>query len=85
MLVSGNMLVIGLYAMGDEQPQVVPIPAKLMQQILCQLAVGTPDLYQTVFFQRVLQRSGVFEALEAKGCKDGDTVSIYDFEFDYVK
>ncbi len=37
------------------------------------------------FFQRVLQKSGVFELLEQKGCHDGDTVSIYDFEFDYVK
>lgn len=37
------------------------------------------------FFQRVLQRSGVFALLEEKGCRDGDTVSIYDFEFDYVK
>lgn len=37
------------------------------------------------FFQRVLYRSGVFEALEEKGCKDGDTVSIYDFEFDFIK
>lgn len=37
------------------------------------------------FFQRVLEKSGVFKALEAKGCHDGDTVSIYDFEFDYVK
>ena len=25
------------------------------------------------------------EELEAHGCRDGDTVSIYDFEFDYVK
>jgi len=37
------------------------------------------------FFQRVLQKGGVFEALESHGCRDGDTVSIYDFEFDYVK
>ncbi len=44
------------------------------------------DDYESLnFFQRVLQKSGVFEALEAKGCKDGNTVSIYDFEFDYVK
>ena len=44
------------------------------------------DDYESLnFFQRVLQKSGVFEALEEKGCKDGDTVSIYDFEFDYVK
>ena len=37
------------------------------------------------FFQRVLQRSGVFALLEEKGCREGDTVSIYGFEFDYVK
>lgn len=37
------------------------------------------------FFQKVLRRSGLFEQLEAQGCEDGDTVSIYDFEFDYVK
>lgn len=37
------------------------------------------------YFQRILYRSGVFELLEQNGCKDGDTVSIYDFEFDFVK
>ena len=37
------------------------------------------------FFQRVLEKSGVFRDLEAKGCREGDTVSIYDFEFDYIK
>ncbi len=37
------------------------------------------------YFQRVLSKSGVFKALEDKGCTDGDTVSIYGFEFDYVK
>ena len=44
------------------------------------------DDYESLnFFQRVLKNSGVFELLEAKGCSDGMTVSIYDFEFDYVK
>ena len=44
------------------------------------------DDYESLnYFQRVLQSSGVFEMLEERGCKDGDTVSIYDFEFDYVK
>jgi GTP-binding protein len=37
------------------------------------------------YFQKVLQNGGVFEMLEAKGCRDGHTVSIYYFEFDYVK
>lgn len=44
------------------------------------------DDYESLnYFQRVLQDSGLFEMLEARGCQDGDTVSIYEFEFDYVK
>lgn len=37
------------------------------------------------YFQRVLKKSGVIDALDAKGVTDGDTVSIYDFEFDFIK
>lgn len=37
------------------------------------------------YFQRILYRSGIFDELEKHGCVDGDTVSIYDFEFDFVK
>ncbi|MCQ2429644.1 MAG: GTPase ObgE [Clostridia bacterium] len=44
------------------------------------------DDYESLnYFQRVLQQNGVFRMLEEKGCRDGNTVSIYDFEFDYVK
>ena len=44
------------------------------------------DDYESMnFFQRVLKKSGVFEQLEAHGCTDGMTVSIYDFEFDFVQ
>ncbi|MEE1356981.1 MAG: Obg family GTPase CgtA, partial [Clostridia bacterium] len=37
------------------------------------------------FFQRVLIKSGVIDMLEEKGACDGDTVNIYDFEFDFIK
>ncbi len=47
--------------------------------------INFSDYESLNYFQRVLQNSGVFEALEQKGCREGDTVSIYDFEFDYVK
>ena len=44
------------------------------------------DDYESMnYFQKVLKNSGVFDMLEKKGCTDGNTVSIYDFEFDYVK
>lgn len=38
-----------------------------------------------MFFQKVLRENGVIAALEAKGCGEGDTVSIYDFEFEFVE
>ena len=47
--------------------------------------VNFEDYESLNFFQRVFKKSGVFELLEQKGCTDGMTVSIYDFEFDYVK
>ena len=44
------------------------------------------DDYESLnYFQRVLADAGVFKMLEERGCRDGHTVSIYDFEFDYVK
>ena len=36
------------------------------------------------YFQRTLKNTGVIEALENKGIKEGDTVSIYGIEFDFV-
>ena len=47
--------------------------------------INFSDYESLNFFQRVLQKSGVFDELEAAGCRDGDTVSMYEFEFDYVK
>ncbi len=44
------------------------------------------DDYESLnYFGKMLQNSGLYTMLEEKGCKDGDTVSIYGFEFDYVK
>ena len=38
-----------------------------------------------MYFQRVLRDNGVIDSLEEAGCKEGDTVSIYDFEFDFIE
>ena len=37
------------------------------------------------YLERVLESSGVIQALKDAGCTDGDTVCIYDFEFDFVE
>ncbi|MCQ2470776.1 MAG: GTPase ObgE [Clostridia bacterium] len=42
------------------------------------------DDYESLqYFQRVLVSSGIIDALKERGIEEGDTVSIYDLEFDY--
>ncbi len=43
------------------------------------------DYESRMYFDRQLRKSGLFEKLEDMGIQDGDTVSIYDFEFDYER
>lgn len=42
------------------------------------------DYESLQYFQNVLQSSGIINALIERGIQEGDTVSIYDLEFDYV-
>ena len=45
-----------------------------------------PDDYESLqFFQRVLRSSGIIDRLEEMGIREGDTVRILDFDFDYVR
>jgi GTP-binding protein len=46
--------------------------------------VDPTDYESLQYFQRVLQSSGIIDALIKAGVQDGDTVSVYDIEFDYV-
>ena len=44
------------------------------------------DDYESLnFFQKALINGGVIRLLEEKGCTDGDTVNIYDFEFEFIQ
>lgn len=43
------------------------------------------DDYESLqYLQRVMQSSGINDALLERGIQDGDTVSLYDIEFEYV-
>ncbi len=43
------------------------------------------DDYESLqYFQRILISSGIIDALRERGICEGDTVSIYDLEFDFV-
>ena len=37
------------------------------------------------FFQKYLRDKGIIDALEKAGIQEGDTVKIYDLEFEYYK
>lgn len=43
------------------------------------------DYESLQYFQRVLRQSGIIDELERMGIEEDDVVSIYDFEFNYVR
>jgi len=47
--------------------------------------VNFSDYESRMYFERVLRNAGVYQRLEDMGIKDGDTVSIYNLEFEYVR
>jgi GTP-binding protein len=48
-------------------------------------SINFDDRESLNYFERVLRQSKVIEKLENFGVVDGDTVSIYDFEFDFIQ
>ena len=47
--------------------------------------VSLDDEESLGYLQRVLRQSGVIDRLEEMGIQEGDTVSILNFEFDYIR
>lgn len=47
--------------------------------------VNMEDYESLQYFQRVLRSSGIIDELERQGIQDDDLVSIFDFEFNYVR
>ena len=47
--------------------------------------INFDDYESRMYFDRQLRKSGLFDRLEEMGIEDGDTVSIYDFEFEYER
>ena len=46
--------------------------------------VNFSDYESRMYFDKVLRNAGVFKRLVDSGMKDGDTVSIYNLEFEYI-
>ena len=61
---------------------VFDVTAPWLYQIL--RGIDLEDEESLQYLERVLRRTGVIVALEAAGVQEGDTVSLYDIEFDFV-
>ena len=59
------------------------VEADWLLRVLRMIDFSDTDSLQ--YFQRVLISSGVIEALKNAGIQEGDTVSLYDFEFEFVE
>ena len=42
------------------------------------------DRESLMYFQRSLNNAGIIERLREAGCEEGDTVRIFDIEFDFM-
>ena len=65
-----------------DEEGVYQVTADWMEPIM--RTINPDDWSSLQYFERVLRSSGIIDKLEAMGCKEGDTVSINGFEFDYV-
>ena len=52
-----------------------------LQRLMSSINFG--DYESRMYFDRVLRQSGLFDRLEAMGIEEGDTVSIYDLDFEF--
>ncbi len=59
------------------------VEADKLLRVLRMIDFSDSDSVQ--YFQRVLISSGVIDALKEAGIREGDTVSLYDFEFEFVE
>ncbi|WP_295866335.1 GTPase ObgE [uncultured Oscillibacter sp.] len=48
-------------------------------------SVNLNDYESRMYFDKTLRESGLYQRLEEMGIQDGDTVSLYDFEFEYQR
>ena len=47
-------------------------------------SINFDDRESFSYFERMMRENGVIDKMRELGIKDGDTVSMYDLEFDFV-
>ena len=57
------------------------VEGKSLERLL--YSVDFEDMESVQYFQKVMDKKGIFEKLRKMGIQDGDVVKLYDLEFDY--
>jgi GTP-binding protein len=65
----------------EQQDDLWLVSAPWMERLIAD--INFDDYESRMYFDRQLRKCGLFERLEELGIQKGDTVSIYDIEFDY--
>ncbi|MDK2799416.1 MAG: GTPase [Clostridiales bacterium] len=81
---------VKIYKVEEEAPFTIRVEndTYIIEGKWIQKVVGSTnfeDIESLQYFQRALKRKGVINELEKMGIQEGDTVKIYDLEFDYVR
>ncbi len=79
-----------VYTAGEEEPFTVRREGKafIVEGNWVRKVVGSTnfEIFESIqYFQRSLKNKGVIDALEKLGIHEGDTVKIYDIEFEYIR
>ncbi len=67
----------------ETEDDVYYITAPWLENIM--KTVNMDDYESLQYFQRVLRTSGIIDRLEEMGINEGDTVSLFGFEFEYLR
>jgi GTP-binding protein len=79
-----------VYTAGEEEPFTIRkeggvfiVEGNWVRKVVGSTNFGVYESLQ--YFQKAIKNKGVVEALEKMGIQEGDTVKMYDFEFDYLR
>lgn len=67
----------------NNEDGVFVIEGKSLQRLL--YSVNFEDMESVQYFQKIMEKKGVFQRLKDMGAQDGDTVRLYDLEFEYYE
>jgi GTP-binding protein len=79
-----------VYSVEEEEPFTIRkegsafiVEGEWVKKIISSINIDSYDSLQ--YFQRAIKNKGIIQALEDLGINEGDTVKVYDIEFEYIR